>query len=124
MKMRATSFAHNQAVTNLNEENGYSIMASLPKPILWTAILLFAMGFTAGGFILAAVNNSILLVVVVVIFGFVAALLIWNICWGTRGVTRFVSCYPDADLRTAKDGEYVKVTGVCVIPVTFFRLVQ
>jgi hypothetical protein len=122
MKMRATSFAHNQAVTNLNEETGYSIRASVPKPILWTAILLFVMGFVAGGFILAAVHNSILLVVVVVIFGFVAALLIWNICWGTRGVTRFVSRYPDADLRNAKDGEYVKVTGVCLILATFFDL--
>uniref|UniRef100_A0A8R7V319 Uncharacterized protein n=1 Tax=Triticum urartu TaxID=4572 RepID=A0A8R7V319_TRIUA len=50
--------------------------------------------------------------VVVVIFGFVAALLVWNICWGTRGMTRFVSRYPDADLRITKDGEYVKVTGV------------
>ncbi|KAM3210732.1 hypothetical protein ACQJBY_064597 [Aegilops geniculata] len=112
MKMRATSSAYNPAVTNLNEQNSYSIKASLPKPILWAAILLFAMGFIAGGFILAAVHNSILLVVVVVIFGFVAALLVWNICWGTRGMTRFVSRYPDADLRIAKDGEYVKVTGV------------
>ncbi|CAM0911330.1 unnamed protein product [Alopecurus aequalis] len=112
MKMRATSFAHNQAVTNLSEEAGYSIKASLPKPVLWAVILLFVMGFIAGGFILGAVHNAILLVVVVVIFGFVAALLIWNICWGTRGVTGFVSRYPDADLRTAKDGQYVKVTGV------------
>jgi len=70
------------------------------------------MGFIAGGFILGAVHNAILLVVVVVIFGFVAAFLIWNICWGTRGVTGFVSRYPDTDLRTAKDGQYVKVTGV------------
>jgi hypothetical protein len=48
-----------------------------------------------------------------VIFGFVAALVTWNICWGTKGVIGFISRYPDADLRTAKDGEYVKVTGVC-----------
>jgi hypothetical protein len=122
MKMRATSFAHNQAVTNLNVENGYSIKASLPKPVLWAVILLFVMGFIAGGFILGAVHNAILLVVVVVIFGFVAALLIWNICWGTRGVTGFVSRYPDADLRTAKDGQYVKVTGVCVVLITFLDL--
>jgi hypothetical protein len=73
----------------------------------------------AGGFILAAIHNPILLIVVVVIFAFVAALITWNICWGTKGVTGFVSRYPDADLRTAKDGEYVKVTGVCKVLITF-----
>jgi len=122
MKMRATSFAHNQAVTNLNTEDGYSIQGSFPKPILWAVILLFVMGFIAGGFILGAVHNAILLIVVVVIFGFVAALLIWNACWGRRGAIGFVNRYPDADLRTAKDGQYVKVTGVCTMPTKLFDL--
>jgi len=112
MKMRTASFAHNPAVTNLNAEDGYSIKGSIPTAIMWLVALLFVVGFVAGGFILAAIHNPILLIVVVVIFGFVAALITWNICWGTKGVTRFVSRYPDADLRTAKDGEYVKVTGV------------
>uniref|UniRef100_A0A0E0EJC6 Uncharacterized protein n=1 Tax=Oryza meridionalis TaxID=40149 RepID=A0A0E0EJC6_9ORYZ len=49
----ATSFAHNQAVTNLNVEDGYSIKGSIPKSILWIY----------GGFILGAVHNPILLVV-------------------------------------------------------------
>ncbi|KAG8086989.1 hypothetical protein GUJ93_ZPchr0010g11100 [Zizania palustris] len=50
--------------------------------------------------------------VVMVMFCFVAALVIWNVFWGTRSVTGFISFYPDVDLRTAKDGQYVKVTGV------------
>jgi hypothetical protein len=120
MKMRATSFAHNPAVTNLNTEDGYSIQGSFPKPILWAVILLFVMGFIAGGFILGAVHNAILLIVVVVIFGLVASLLIWNACWGRRGATGFVNRYPDADLRTARDGQYVKVTGVCKSDILFF----
>jgi hypothetical protein len=66
------------------------------------------MGFIAGGFILGAVHNAILLIVVVVIFGLVASLLIWNACWGRRGAIAFVNCYPDADLRTTRDGQYVK----------------
>uniref|UniRef100_A0A0A9BA84 Uncharacterized protein n=1 Tax=Arundo donax TaxID=35708 RepID=A0A0A9BA84_ARUDO len=112
MKMRATSFAHNQAVTNLNVEDGFSIKGSIPKTIIYMVLMLFVIGFVAGGFILAAIHNPILLIVVVVIFGFVAALVTWNIYYGTKGVIGFVSRYPDADLRTAKDGEYVKVTGV------------
>jgi hypothetical protein len=119
MKMRTASFAHNPAVTNLNAEDGYSIKGSIPTAIMWLVALLFVVGFVAGGFILAAIHNPILLIVVVVIFAFVAALITWNICWGTKGVTGFVSRYPDADLRTAKDGEYVKVTGVCKVLITF-----
>ncbi|KAM3369755.1 hypothetical protein ACQJBY_011436 [Aegilops geniculata] len=60
MKARATSLAHNQAVTTLTSEGGFSVMGSISK----------------------------------------------------RGVLRFVNSCPDTDLRTAKDGEYVKVTGV------------
>ncbi|XP_037486983.1 uncharacterized membrane protein At1g16860-like isoform X2 [Triticum dicoccoides] len=60
MKARATSLAHNQAVTTLTSEDGFSVMGSISK----------------------------------------------------RGVLRFVNSCPDTDLRTAKDGEYVKVTGV------------
>jgi hypothetical protein len=114
IKMRTTSFAHNQAVTNLSPDEGYSIGSSFPKPIMWSVILLFVMGFIAGGFILGAVHNPVLLIVVVIIFGAVAALLAWNICWGKRAVIGFVGRYADADLRTAKDGQYVKVTGVSV----------
>jgi len=80
--------------------------------ILWTVIPLFFVGFIAGGFILAAVRNAILLVVVVVLFLAVTVLVMWNTWWGKRAVTGFVSGYPHAELRTAKDGQYVKVSGV------------
>ncbi|XP_073002219.1 uncharacterized membrane protein At1g16860-like [Typha latifolia] len=36
----------------------------------------------------------------------------WNACWGISGVVGFINQYPDAELRTAKDGQYVKITGV------------
>uniref|UniRef100_A0A0E0LSK8 Uncharacterized protein n=1 Tax=Oryza punctata TaxID=4537 RepID=A0A0E0LSK8_ORYPU len=49
----STSFAHNQAVTNLNVEDGNLIKGSIPKTIFWIY----------GGFILGTVHNPILLVV-------------------------------------------------------------
>ncbi|KAG1364151.1 putative membrane protein [Cocos nucifera] len=112
MKLHSISIAHNQAITNLIQEDENSFKGSLPKPILWSVVLLFVMGFIAGGFILAAVHNAILLIVVVVIFGAVAALFIWNTCWGRRAIIGFITRYPDAELRTAKNGQYVKVSGV------------
>jgi TM2 domain-containing membrane protein YozV len=107
-------------VNNLNTKDGYSIQGSFPKSMLWAVILLFVMGFIAGGFILGAVHNAILLIVVVVIFGLVASLLIWNVWWGRRGAIAFVNPYPDADRRSARDGQYVKVTGLCNSDIMFF----
>eukprot|EP00268_Persea_americana_P018052 TRINITY_DN1885_c0_g1_i6.p1 TRINITY_DN1885_c0_g1~~TRINITY_DN1885_c0_g1_i6.p1 ORF type:complete len:490 (-),score=90.40 TRINITY_DN1885_c0_g1_i6:101-1570(-) len=112
MKLHGVSIAHNQAVTNLSQEDDYSFKRSFPKAILWLVVLLFVMGFIAGGFILGAVHNPILLIVVVVLFGAVGAVFTWNSCWGRRAVIGFIARYPDAELRTAKDGQYVKVSGV------------
>ncbi|XP_047311101.1 uncharacterized membrane protein At1g16860-like [Impatiens glandulifera] len=107
-----SSLAHNQAVTTLNEDDDYSFRRNFPKPILWAMILLFVMGFIAGGFILGAVQNAILLIVVVVLFAMVAALFTWNTYWGRNAIIGFIASYPDAELRTAKNGQYVKVSGV------------
>ncbi|CAK9146094.1 unnamed protein product [Ilex paraguariensis] len=112
LKVHGSSVANNQAVTTLSQDDDYSFKRNFPKPILWSMILLFVMGFIAGGFILGAVHNAILLIVVVGLFGIVAALFIWNTCWGRRAVVGFIGRYPDAELRTAKNGQYVKVSGV------------
>ncbi|CAL9105112.1 unnamed protein product [Musa acuminata var. zebrina] len=112
MKLHNASIVHNQAVTNLSQENDQLFKGSFPKPILWSVILLFVMGFIAGGFILGAVHNPILLLLVVTILGVVVMLSFWNTCFGRRAIIGFIAQYPDADLRTAKDGEYVKVSGV------------
>ncbi|KAJ6795848.1 putative membrane protein-like [Iris pallida] len=112
LKFHGPSIVHNQAVSKLSQEEDYSFKKSFPKSIFWSVILLFVMGFIAGGFILGAVHNAILLIVVIIIFGAVAALFTWNTCWGRRGIIGFITKYPDAELRTAKDGQYVKVSGV------------
>ncbi|XP_022871456.1 uncharacterized membrane protein At1g16860-like isoform X1 [Olea europaea var. sylvestris] len=109
---RHNAIVNNQAVTRLSSDDEYSFRKSFPKAILWSIILLFMMGFIAGGFILGAVHNPILLVVVVVLFAAVATVFTWNTCWGRRAITGFIASYPDAELRTAKDGQFVKVSGV------------
>ena len=116
MKMQGSSVVNNQAVTTLSQDDEYSFRRNFPKPILWSVILLFVMGFIAGGFILGAVRNAILLIVVVILFAAVATLFTWNTCWGRRAVVNFISSYPDAELRTAKNGQLVKVSGVWFLP--------
>ncbi|KAL8217333.1 hypothetical protein R6Q57_020706 [Mikania cordata] len=103
---------HNQAVSTLTKDDDYSFKKGFPKIIMWSMILLFMMGFIAGGFILGAVHNAILLVVVVILFIIVVALFTWNTCYGRQSIIGFIASYPDAELRTAKDGQYVKVSGV------------
>lgn len=115
IKMNTASIAHNPAVTNITQEDEYSFTRSVPKIILWAVGLLFVMGFIAGGFILGAVHNAILLIVVVVFFVLVVVLFIWNSCWGKSSMIGFISRYSDADLRTAQDGQYIKVSGVCCL---------
>ncbi|KAL3625960.1 hypothetical protein CASFOL_029509 [Castilleja foliolosa] len=112
MKRHKSSIVNNQAVTRLSQDDEYSFHKSFPKPILWAIILLFVMGFIAGGFILGAVRNWILLGVVAVLFAMVATVFTWNIFWGRRAITGFIGSYPDSELRTAKDGQFVKVSGV------------
>ncbi|XP_060206094.1 uncharacterized membrane protein At1g16860 isoform X1 [Lycium barbarum] len=114
-KFHGPPVVNSQAVTTLSQNDVYSFKRSFPKPILWAMILLFVMGFLAGGFILGAVHNAILLIVVVVLFGIVAALFVWNSCWGGSAVTGFITRYPDSELRTAKNGQYVKVSGRHVV---------
>lgn len=73
---------------------------------------LFVIGFIAGGFILGAVQNAVLLIIVVCLFAALALLLTWNTCMGRRAATRFVAKYADIGLSDAKDGQYVKITGI------------
>ncbi|XP_023765475.1 uncharacterized membrane protein At1g16860 [Lactuca sativa] len=112
IKSRSTSMVKNQAVTHLSQDDGHSFFRSFPKLVFWSIVLLFVMGFIAAVFILAAVGNPILLVVVVVLFAIVSLGFAWNACFGRKAVIKFISEYPDAELRTAKDGQFVKVSGV------------
>ncbi|KAI4329454.1 hypothetical protein L6164_021715 [Bauhinia variegata] len=112
IKLQGSAVVHNQAVTVLSQDDEYSFKRNFPKTMLWALILLFVMGFIAGGFILGAVHNAILLTVVVVLFGLVAASFTWNTYWGRRAIVSFIAHYPDSELRTAKNGDFVKVSGV------------
>jgi len=119
-----SSVTHNPATTTLSLDDEYSFSRNFPKPILWSVILIFIMGFIAGAFILGAVHNPILLVVVIVLFCAVVALFTWNTCCGRTAIVSFISHYPDTELRTAKNGQFVKVSGVCILILTHTLLIN
>ncbi|GMI91441.1 hypothetical protein like AT4G22290 [Hibiscus trionum] len=97
-------------VTSLGEGVGIGFRAS--KAVVWVVMVVMAMGLVVGAFLMVSVKK-------VVVLGAVGALvvpmglgLVWNCIWGRKGLLGFVKRYPDAELRGAVDGQYVKVTGV------------
>ena len=70
------------------------------------------MGFVAGGFIWGAVQNAILLIVVASLFIALVAVLALHILIGQGSGLAFVARFPDSELGQAKEGQYVKITGV------------
>ncbi|KAG6763307.1 hypothetical protein POTOM_030721 [Populus tomentosa] len=67
------------------------------------------------------VHNAILLIVVVVLFGAVASFFTWNTCFGRRAIMAYIARYPDAELRNAKNGQFVKISGLLIT--TFYAQV-
>lgn len=107
--------ANNKSMTHLKYEDhqNYSLSKTSGfRVLICVMVPLFVIGFTAGGFILISVHNAILLLVVISIFGFVVGVLVWNVCWGKDAVVGVLLGYTDAELGRAKEGQYVKVTGV------------
>jgi hypothetical protein len=82
----------------------------VPKAAVWVVVVVaVAMGLLVGTFLMVAVKKAMVLVVVT-----------WNCVWGRRGLLGFVRGYPNAELRGAIDGQYVKVTGVISLSAPFF----
>ncbi|KAF9611018.1 hypothetical protein IFM89_026324 [Coptis chinensis] len=98
------------AVTSVGEDLKFGFRLS--KVIMWVFGIVVLMGLVVGVFLMATVKNPFILVVVGAIFVPVMAVVMWNCFWRKRGLLGFVNRYPDAELRSARDGQFVKVTGV------------
>ncbi|KAJ8649191.1 hypothetical protein MRB53_002214 [Persea americana] len=103
--------SYGTAVTNLGEKEA-KFGFKVSKPIMWVAILVFAVGLMVGVFVMVTVKKVVILVAVGGGLVLVVLLVGWNYAWGKRGLMKFLSKYPDAELRGATDGQFIKVTGV------------
>ncbi|XP_062088249.1 uncharacterized membrane protein At1g16860 [Humulus lupulus] len=101
---------YGMAVTSLSE--GVKVGFRVSKAVVWVFLVVVAMGLLVGAFLMVAVKKAVILVSVAGILVPVVVLVMWNYFWGKRGLIGFVKKYPDAELRGAIDGQYVKVTGV------------
>ncbi|MED6118616.1 hypothetical protein PIB30_004220 [Stylosanthes scabra] len=101
---------YGSAVTSLAEEVKVGFRVS--RAVVWVFLVVVAMGLLVGVFLMVAVKKFVILVALAAVIVPVVALIVWNCVWGRRGLLGFVKRYPDAELRGAIDGQYVKVTGV------------
>ncbi|CAL5345556.1 unnamed protein product [Camellia sinensis] len=100
---------YGSAVTNLSED--VKLGFKLSKPVMWVFVVVAVMGSMIGAFLMVAVKKVLILPVVAGIVAAVTAVVVWNCAWMKRGLLGFLNRYPDAELRGAIDGQYVKVTG-------------
>ncbi|GFY91697.1 ubiquitin-specific protease family C19-related protein [Actinidia rufa] len=101
---------YGSSVTSLNEEAKLGFKVS--KPIMWVVVVVAVMGLVVGAFLMVAVKNVVILVAVGGILVPVVAVVLWNWAWKKSGLLGFLRRYPNAELRGAVDGQFVKVTGV------------
>ncbi|MFQ6660181.1 hypothetical protein Gotur_028775 [Gossypium turneri] len=98
------------AMTNLREGVKYGFRVS--KAMVWVVMVMVAMGLLVGAFLMVAIKKVLVLGAVGAVVVPMGLGLAWNCIWGRKGLLGFIRKYPDAELRGAVDGQYVKVTGV------------
>ncbi|KAL7130379.1 hypothetical protein ABFS83_13G129800 [Erythranthe nasuta] len=101
---------YGSAVTSLGEEVRLGFRVS--RVAMWVCLVVVVMGLVVGAFLMAAVKKPVILVAVVAVLVPAVMILIWNYAYRKHGVLGFLKKYPDAELRGAIDGQFVKVTGV------------
>jgi hypothetical protein len=103
---------YGSAVTSLGSGAEVRVGIGVSKAAMWVFVVAVAMGLLVGAFLMVAVKKAVVLVAVGGVLVPVVLVAVWNLVWVKRGLLGFVRRYPDAELRGALDGQYVKVTGV------------
>ncbi|CAK9181707.1 unnamed protein product [Ilex paraguariensis] len=104
---------YGSAVTSLSED--VKLGFKLSKLAMWVFFVVVVMGLVVGAFLTVAVKKVVILVAVAAILAPVVVGILWNYGWKRKGLLGFLKRYPDAELRGAIDGQYVKVTGWSVL---------
>ncbi|XP_039121632.1 uncharacterized membrane protein At1g16860-like [Dioscorea cayenensis subsp. rotundata] len=85
----------------------------VPAPVVCVLVPILLAGLAVSLFILVVVHNALLFIFILLISALAVAFLAWNAAGFRKNaaVHCFVDRFPVSDLRTAKDGELVKITG-------------
>ncbi|PSS26256.1 hypothetical protein CEY00_Acc07549 [Actinidia chinensis var. chinensis] len=86
----------------------------IPRVAIYVLVPVFVMGLGVSIFILVVVHNAAFFLSLLSLAALVTAFLLWNSLNSTknRALLRYLHSFPDSDLRLARDGQLVKLTGV------------
>ena len=94
----------------------------IPPLALYILMPLFLLGFAVSIFILIVVHNAAFFVSFILLSALVIAFLCWNTRhWRNKGaIFLYLRSFPDSDLRKAKEGQLVKITGVPTLSLSLY----
>ena len=99
----------------IEHQSSYSCKP-IPSLALYILVSLFFIGLSVSIFILVVVNNAAFFLSFIFLSALVASFLAWNaVNWkhhNKAAFAFFLNSFPDADLRLAREGQLVKITGV------------
>lgn len=101
---------YGSSVTSLSDEIKLGFRVS--RVAMWVFLVVLLMGLVVGAFLMVAVKKAMILVAVAGVLAPMVVILLWNFAYKERGLLGYLKRYPDAELRGAIDGQFVKVTGV------------
>ncbi|OMP08644.1 hypothetical protein COLO4_06262 [Corchorus olitorius] len=97
------------------QQSGFSCKP-IPSLALYILLPLFFIGLSVSIFILVVVHNAAFLLSFLLLSALVTSFLAWNaLNWrhhNKAAFTCFLNSFPDSDLRLAREGQLVKITGV------------
>ncbi|XP_010538747.1 PREDICTED: uncharacterized membrane protein At1g16860-like isoform X1 [Tarenaya hassleriana] len=99
------------AVTSLGPDQ-VRVRFKVPKAVVWAVMVAVAVVLVVDGFIMVVAKKPVVAAAVAAAVLPAVVVLAWSCIWGRRGLLGFIRRYPDAELRGAIDGQFVKVTGV------------
>ncbi|XP_021280802.1 LOW QUALITY PROTEIN: uncharacterized membrane protein At1g16860-like [Herrania umbratica] len=112
-KKRVMNDLSNAAVRE--QQSSYSCKP-IPSLALYILVPLFFIGLSVSTFILVVVHNAAFLLSFLFLSALVASFLAWNaVNWRHHNKAAFgffLNSFPDSDLRLARQGQLVKITGV------------
>ncbi|CAL9232952.1 unnamed protein product [Arabidopsis halleri] len=108
---RSSKPKYGSGVTVLNSDP-IRVGFRVPKAVIWAVIVVAGMGLLIGAFLSVAVKKPLVVVVIVAAIFPAVVVFVWNCIWRRRGLMGFIKNYPDAVIRGAIDGQFIKVTGV------------
>lgn len=102
---------YGSAVTTLGYDD-VKLGFKVSKKLMWMLLVIAVIGLMVGTFLMVAVKKPLILVAVAAVLVLAVVVILWNCACKKRRLKSYLRKYPDAELRGAIDGQFVKVTGV------------